>query len=177
MDLNKNSNEDNNSQNNQQPQNNYSSSTSPSSSDNYSVQSNQQPQNNYQSQDNFQSQNTYQSQNNQQWQENYQQPNYYQQSPETPPANGLAIASLVLGILSIPASCCYGAGIIFAIIGLILGCVSKKPDSSFNGMAIAGIVCSIIGLLVGIGFWVIVGFSFTTFESFSDIINDYKYYY
>lgn len=171
MDLNKNSNEDNNSQDNQQPQNNYSSSTPPSPTDNYSTQ------NNFQSQDNFQSQNTHQSQNNQQWQENYQQPNYYQQSSETPPANGLAIASLVLGILSIPASCCYGAGIIFAIIGLILGCVSKKPDSSFNGMAIAGIVCSIIGLLVGIGFWVIVGFSFTAFGDFSDIINDYKYYY
>lgn len=171
MDLNKNSNEDNNSQDNQQPQNNYSSSTPPSPTDNYSTQ------NSVQSQDNFQSQNTHQSQNNQQWQENYQQPNYYQQSSETPPANGLAIASLVLGILSIPASCCYGAGIIFAIIGLILGCVSKKPDSSFNGMAIAGIVCSIIGLLVGIGFWVIVGFSFTTFGDFSDIINDYKYYY
>lgn len=171
MDLNKNSNEDNNSQDNQQPQNNYSSSTPPSPTDNYSTQ------NSVQSQDNFQSQNTHQSQNNQQWQENYQQPNYYQQSSERPPANGLAIASLVLGILSIPASCCYGAGIIFAIIGLILGCVSKKPDSSFNGMAIAGIVCSIIGLLVGIGFWVIVGFSFTAFGDFSDIINDYKYYY
>lgn len=176
MELNKNSNEDNSSKNNQQPQTNYSSSNPPLPQDNYTSKSENSSFHNSSSQDNYQSQSNYQPQNNQQWQENYQQPNYYQQSSENPPTNGLAIASLVLGILSIPAGCCYGAGIIFAIIGLILGFVSKKPDTSFNGMAIAGIICSIIGILVGIGFWVIVGFSFTAFGDFSDIINDYRYY-
>lgn len=55
--------------------------------------------------------------------------------------NGLAIASLVLGILSL---LFIGFGILFGIAGIITGIMSRKESSS--GMATAGIVMSIIGL-------------------------------
>lgn len=80
--------------------------------------------------------------------------NNYQQTK--PPTNGLAIASLILGIIAIPASCCYGAGIIFGIIAIVLGVVSKRQGESMSGMAIAGIICSVIGIIAGICMWIMI---------------------
>lgn len=100
---------------------------------------------------------------------NQQQPNFsgqsYQQStagqspytyndtystPNTPltnnKSNGLGIASLILGICSIAICCCYGVGAIPAIIGLILGILQNKKNA--NGIATAGIVLGIIGILL-----------------------------
>ncbi|MBB2182128.1 hypothetical protein H0486_04470 [Lachnospiraceae bacterium MD1] len=65
------------------------------------------------------------------------------------PADGKAIASLVLGIVSfICIFFGYGAilGIVLAIVGLILGMDSKKRNPS--GMATAGVVLSIISLAI-----------------------------
>lgn len=62
-------------------------------------------------------------------------------------SNGKAIASLILGIVSLVCIFFgYGAllGIILAVIGLVLGIGAKKTAPS--GMATAGIVLSIIGL-------------------------------
>ena len=58
---------------------------------------------------------------------------------------GFAIASLVLGILSF---FCFGT--ICSILGLIFGVISKKKKPYNNGMATAGIVLSIITLVLGI---------------------------
>ena len=64
-------------------------------------------------------------------------------------ANGLQIASLVLGIISICLICCYGApSIILGLIGLILAIMGNKRSK--HGIGIAGLVCSIIGLCGGI---------------------------
>jgi len=70
-----------------------------------------------------------------------------------------ATASLTLGILSIVFSCCcLGIGVIFGVIGLILGIgatnlyVSNRDmysESSFKN-ANAGKICSIIGLAFGL---------------------------
>ena len=65
------------------------------------------------------------------------------------PADGKAIASLVLGIVSfICIFFGYGAilGIVLAIVGLILGMDSKKRNPS--GMATAGVVLSIISIII-----------------------------
>ena len=62
--------------------------------------------------------------------------------------NGLAVASLVLGILSlICAFLGYGAilGLILGIIGTILG--SKARKQAQTGMATGGFVCSLVGLI------------------------------
>lgn len=59
---------------------------------------------------------------------------------------GLAIASLVLGIISI-LCCCFGLGWIFGIIGLALGIVSLVQKKGGKGMAIGGIVTGALSLL------------------------------
>lgn len=65
-------------------------------------------------------------------------------TPSTP-ANGKAVAALVLGICSIVFCWVYGIiGIIPGIIGLILGIAAKKETPS--SMATAGLVLSIIGV-------------------------------
>lgn len=77
----------------------------------------------------------------------YQAPS---QPEESGKANGMQIASLVLGILGIPGCCCYGiVGLLCGIIGLILALAGNKRSKS--GIGIAGLVCSIIALLFGIG--------------------------
>ena len=61
---------------------------------------------------------------------------------------GLAIASMVLGIISVVLFCIPYICIPCGLIGLILGGVvfaTKKPG---KGMAIAGLVCSILGIAV-----------------------------
>lgn len=65
-------------------------------------------------------------------------------------ANGLQIASLVLGIIGIPACCCYGIpGILFGVIGLILAIIGNRKNKGV-GVGIAGLVCSIIAIALGI---------------------------
>lgn len=71
-------------------------------------------------------------------------------TPNTPltnnNSNGFGIASLILGICSIAICCCYGVGAIPAIIGLILGILQNQKNA--NGIATAGIVLGIIGILL-----------------------------
>lgn len=67
------------------------------------------------------------------------------QEPEKK-TNGLAIAGMVLGIISIPAACCFAcAGWICGILGLIFSILGQSKGKS--GMGLAGIICSVIGLL------------------------------
>lgn len=81
----------------------------------------------------------------------YAQNDGYQEPPKT---NGLAIASLVLGIVSIPMCCCTYFGIICGVLGLIFGLLSKPktgPNAGkLNGLAIAGIICGAIGLVLSV---------------------------
>lgn len=66
----------------------------------------------------------------------------------------MGIASLVLGIVSIVIGLFSGgllgwAGAVLAIVGVILGSIARKnsPEDK-RGMATAGFVCSIIGLVL-----------------------------
>lgn len=78
----------------------------------------------------------------------YQAP-YDYASEGSDKANGMQIASLVLGIIGIPACCCYGVpGVLFGIIGLILAIVGNKRSRN-KGIGIAGLVCSIIAIVFG----------------------------
>lgn len=67
-------------------------------------------------------------------------------SPNGGEKKGLAIASLVLGIVSVVFMCLWYIGIPCAILGLVFGILSNKAKK--NGMATAGIVLSIIGFLL-----------------------------
>jgi peroxiredoxin len=67
---------------------------------------------------------------------------------EMPPI-GLAIASLVLGIISIVLSLFLVGGIL-AIIGFILGGVHLKKRTMFRSMALWGVILSILGLMASV---------------------------
>ncbi len=133
-------------QNNQQPYN----------QPDYTQQNNyQQPYNqpDYTQQNNYQqpySQPDYTQQNN--YQQPYGQPDYTQQygnmqSPQYYPqpdnSRGMAIASLVMGIISF--FCC---GSILSILGIIFGAVSLSRKKQQNGMAVAGLIISCIAFVL-----------------------------
>lgn len=91
--------------------------------------------------------------------------------PPAPPkqqSSGLAVASLVLGIISL-VLVCFGLGFL-GIIGFLLGLISlicKKPG---HGMAIAGIITSVIAFLLTL----IVGASlFSVFKGASEEVKPY----
>lgn len=119
--------------------------------------------------------------NNNNYDQNYNN-GYYNGNNNYNGANGYAIASLVLGILSIPLGCCYGLGLILAIISIVFAFVSRKQSGGkFTGMAIAGIICSVLGIICSIFmiFCVVAAFSAFDYNSMSEIINsleDPSYY-
>jgi magnesium-transporting ATPase (P-type) len=73
------------------------------------------------------------------------------------PGKGQAIASMVLGICCLVFS--FGAffSIAMAIVGLVLGVISKRKLFDYGaptGMATAGIIMSIIGLALSVILWI-----------------------
>ncbi len=67
----------------------------------------------------------------------------------------MGIAALVLGIVSLLLSLFGGGvlGVISSIVGIILGILGRK-DEKQKGMATAGLVCSIIALILGLIVWI-----------------------
>ena len=63
-------------------------------------------------------------------------------------SNGLAVVSLVLGIVAIVFSFIGlgWLGLIIGIVGIVLGVMAKKKNPT--GMAKAGLICSIIGTVL-----------------------------
>ncbi len=62
----------------------------------------------------------------------------------------MAVASLVLGICSIVFDFfIWWLGLILGIVGIILGAMARKQTPG-NGMATGGLVCSIIGVVLGL---------------------------
>lgn len=102
----------------------------------------------------------------------YQQNQYYADSTPNQnidkSKNGMALASMILGIVSVVIGCCWFISIACAVVALILGILSVKSEK--RGMAIAGIVLGSIGILSGI----IIGLSMLAFSSydFNSIVND-----
>ncbi len=94
-----------------------------------------------------------------------------------------ATASLVLGIISIVGAFCYGiVGVICGIIGLILANKDRKlyqatpelySSSSFSSSN-AGRICSIIGLIIGGIFLLIIIFSIIFFGTLG--MHDWRNY-
>lgn len=68
----------------------------------------------------------------------------------------MGVASLVLGIISLVAAFIPGLnwlGAIFALIGVVLGALGRKNPEK-KGIATGGLVCSIIGLVLGLILWI-----------------------
>ena len=99
------------------------------------------------------------------------------------PLDTLALISMICGIVStvfaILCCCCTGISqtiaLLAGIAGIVLAILSKKndPAGKFNGMALAGLICGIVGSVFAlIGFICIIA-NFSTMPSFSDIMDDY----
>ena len=77
-----------------------------------------------------------------------------------PQGNGMATASLVLGIVSIVLCWIWFIGIIAGILAIVLAVVSKKkikanPNMGGSGAATGGLVTGIIGTLIALVFIII----------------------
>ena len=84
---------------------------------------------------------------------------YQSQDPNTQSgaknANGLAVASLVCGIISVVMMCCCTyLGIILGIIAIVLGIISKDEYGNKPTMAKVGLVLGIIVAALCIG-WIV----------------------
>lgn len=93
--------------------------------------------------------------------------------------SALSIISLIMGILAITLGCCYGIGFLFAIPGLVCGIISIREAKS--GLAIAGIICSVIGMVLAIAFWVffIIGLNYIAsdpvlYEQYMQMLESYQ---
>lgn len=75
----------------------------------------------------------------------YGMPPYGWQNSGQSVSDGLAIASMILGIVSILACVWFYVGLPCAIVGLILGCVYRSKGGR-SGMSVAGIACSSVGI-------------------------------
>jgi hypothetical protein len=76
-------------------------------------------------------------------------------------SNGRAVAALVLGIISIPTFFFWPVSIVTGILAIVLGSIAKtdirKGRYTNAGQAKAGIICGIVGLVLMVGFIVVVG--------------------
>ena len=97
----------------------------------------------------------------------------YGAAPATVPGKGLGIASMVVGIISLVLFCTTWIAMACAIVGAVLGgiAVKKAKDVGMkNGMAVAGLVCSIIALAIAAIVWiwavVVVGEAMAMINSF-----------
>lgn len=111
-------------------------------------------------------------------QQSYGQPDYSQQSASYPSygydaygqqvasaPKGLAIASLILGVLSFLGGWIVLGGIL-GIVGLVLGIVAlrkTKTGGGGKGLAITGIVFSSLGILISLAMLVFFGWIFSAF--------------
>lgn len=77
-------------------------------------------------------------------------------------ANGLQIAGLVFGILSIITCCCYGVfGLIFSVMGIIFSACGNRKST--HGIGIGGLIVSVIGCIISVLFIVYLVFAAITF--------------
>lgn len=97
--------------------------------------------------------------------------------PQYVKTNNFAIASLVLGIVSIPFICCCYIGLITAILSVIFGFVARSNimksagREKGSGMALAGIILgfSAIGLAI-----ILLILSFVNVFSSEEFLNEFK---
>lgn len=89
---------------------------------------------------------------------NFNNQDFNGMSPPMPVrTNGMAIASMVLGIVGIPLDCCCYIGVIPAILAVIFGFLARNSirsssgDQKGDGMALAGIILGFAGIAIALG--------------------------
>jgi hypothetical protein len=76
------------------------------------------------------------------------------------PSNGIGTAGLVVGIVSAAIFCLWPVAIVLGILGIVFGAVGRsranRGQATNAGQALAGIICGVAGLVLGIGMMVLV---------------------
>lgn len=73
---------------------------------------------------------------------------YGQQPPQGQGSQALAIAGMVLGIISLVCCCTGYIALVIGIVGFVLSLISLIQKKPGKGMAIAGIICSAISIIL-----------------------------
>lgn len=79
--------------------------------------------------------------------------------------NNMSTAALILGIVSIVMSLCFGAGFFIGLIGITLALLSRY--SRMNKSALIGLFLSIGGIIISVIIWVVL----IVFLSMSDVTD------
>lgn len=80
--------------------------------------------------------------------------------PEAKKTNGLALSGMICGIVAIPFVCLCGLGFIPGIVAIVLSAIGQRQVRQSNGtmggsgMAIAGIICGSVSVLLAIAYFV-----------------------
>lgn len=95
------------------------------------------------------------------------------------PGKGFGIASLVCGILALITCCLWCTCIPLAVVSIVLGILQIKKGSGVGkGMAIAGIICAAVGLVLFIALTVWGNYleSSGFMDQYYDMLRQYGYY-
>lgn len=95
------------------------------------------------------------------------------------PGRGFAIAALVLGILSVVGLCCCcsvpAVSAAFGVVAIVLAIIYSQKTGKLDGMALAGLILGIIGIVIAISliiiFWLNADAVRAALEEF---LNDFK---
>lgn len=86
--------------------------------------------------------------------------------------HGFAVASLVLGIVSVVLCCCTWVGVICGIVGLVLSILARKAGNT-ETICKAGLILSIVGLALSV-ILLIISLVFAGSPQYQEFINKYK---
>lgn len=96
--------------------------------------------------------------------------------PQQEKKTGMAIASLILGIVSLIGLCCCGLNIITAPLAIIFGIISLAKKYDGTGLSITGIVLAALSLIMMLGvvfaFRDVLPYSETILEDYMQVIVD-----
>ena len=92
---------------------------------------------------------------------------------------GKAGRAMVLGIIGLCTGWCWGVGAVLGIVGIVLaimsGNKSKQVGLKQNGLAITGLVCSIIAVVCGAGCLICTISAFSAVNSAPYVSYNYKW--
>lgn len=92
---------------------------------------------------------------------------------EAPGNPGIAIAGFVVGLIGLLSSWVFIFGLVVCIVGLVLSIVGRKraiERGAPTGLAMAGLICSIVGLVIALIITVLVGLLLSeTDDAFDDL--------
>ena len=67
----------------------------------------------------------------------------------------LSILSLVGGVVGLLLACCWGAGFLFAVAGVVLGHLGRKREPNGRGLALAGLITGYVGIAISVLTWIL----------------------